>query len=187
MLPDPHPTSLRSATFPQGKAWVRRITPQKTSASGRGSPGRCRRRRGRSPCRDTAGNPVKDVKGNTVRQISTDKNGVARFADLPYGKYQITEVKTLPGYSLLTEPLDVTLPAEYTEEEAGKQKIDTANVFYSPKEGKYYITQLSYSVSDSAVLKMPDAGNGRYLAGMSGIVLIGAAVWYYSVRRRIYR
>ena len=136
---------------------------------------------------DTAGNPVKDVKGNTVRQISTDKNGAARFADLPYGKYQITEVKTLPGYSLLTEPLDVTLPAEYTEEEAGKQKIDTANVFYSPKEGKYYITQLSYSVSDSAVLKMPDAGNGRYLAGMSGIVLIGAAVWYYSVRRRIYR
>lgn len=136
---------------------------------------------------DAAGNPVKDVNGKAVRQISTDKDGIARFADLPYGKYQITEVKTLPGYSLLNKPLDVTLPVEYTEEEARKQKIDTANVFYSPKEGKFYITQLSYSVSDSAVLKMPNAGNGRYLAGMSGILLTGAAVLYYCMRRRICR
>ena len=132
------------------------------------------------------GNPVKDVNGNAVKQMCTEEDGMVRFTDLPYGKYQITEVKTLPGYSLLPDPLEVTLPAEYSEEEAGKQKIDTQNAFYSQKERKYYITQLQYTVSDSVLLKMPSAGTSGHFAGMSGLLLIGAAVVYFSMKKRVH-
>lgn len=135
---------------------------------------------------DMEGNPVKYVNGNAVGQMRTGEDGVVRFTDLPYGKYQITEVKTLPGYSLLPNPLEVTLPAEYTEEEAGKQRIDTQNAFYSQKERKYYITQLQYTVSDSVLLKMPSAGTSGHFAGMSGLLLIGAAVVYFSMKKRVH-
>ena len=92
----------------------------------------------------------------------------------------------MPGYSLLPDPLEVTLPAEYTEEEAGKQRIDTQNAFYSQKERKYYITQLQYTVSDSVLLKMPSAGTSGHFAGMSGLLLIGAAVVYFSMKKRVH-
>lgn len=136
---------------------------------------------------DKQGRQVTDCDGKPVQQMTTGKDGTVRFANLPYGNYQITEVKTQQGYSLLTEPLNVTLPVEYTEEEVKKEQVDTQNALYSPKEGKYYITQLQYSVSDSVTLKMPNAGSSKGLAWMSGILLIGGTVVCCSLRRRMSR
>ena len=133
---------------------------------------------------DEQGRPVRDLNGNILEDKTAAEDGSVAFTDLPYGKYRITEIKTQAGYSLLAKPLDVTLPAVYTEEEAEKEQIDTSHAFYSQKEGKYYITDLRYKVSDSITLQMPRAGKSRYYAGIPGLILIGAGgLWMIRKRK----
>lgn len=50
---------------------------------------------------------------STVRH--TDENGDVFFDNLDQGTYQITEIKTLDGNSLLKEPIIVTVPMTMTE------------------------------------------------------------------------
>ena len=55
---------------------------------------------------------------STIRH--TDENGDVFFDNLDQGIYQITEIKTLDGNSLLKEPIIVTLPMTMTEDEANE-------------------------------------------------------------------
>lgn len=44
--------------------------------------------------------------------VVTDEYGVAEFSDLPYGTYYLTETETIPGYTLLKEPVVIVLNKE---------------------------------------------------------------------------
>lgn len=78
----------------------------------------------------------------TVRH--TDADGKVFFDNLDQGTYQITEIKTLDGNSLLKEPIIVTVPMTMTEQEANAYgNVD----FTSAKEdvnysGKWYFTNV---------------------------------------------
>lgn len=115
-----------------------------------------------------------DQDGVAVETEVTDKNGVLDFVDLEVGEYTVKETKTIPGYSLLSEPIKVTIPLILTEEEVKEQSADKSKAV--EVEGNYYFYDQTYEVSNSAVLVLPKTGRkGIYLlfpAGF-GIVLLG--------------
>ena len=116
---------------------------------------------------------------STVRH--TDENGDVFFDNLDQGTYQITEIKTLDGNSLLKEPIIVTVPMTMTEQEANAYgNVD----FTSAKEdvnysGKWYFYECLFEVTNNATFKMPmtgDSGTWKYgFIGFGTIVAICAA------------
>lgn len=112
---------------------------------------------------------------STIRH--TDENGDVFFDNLDQGIYQITEIKTLDGNSLLKEPIIVTLPMTMTEDEAneyGNVNYETAkeDVNYS---GKWYFYECLYEITNNAVFKMPMTGDdGRWKYGFIGLGIVMA-------------
>lgn len=112
---------------------------------------------------------------STIRH--TDENGDVFFDNLDQGTYQITEIKTLDGNSLLKEPIIVTVPMTMTEQEANAYgNVD----FTSAKEdvnysGKWYFYECLFEITNNATFKIPmtgDSGTWKYgLAGF-GIVIV---------------
>ena len=110
---------------------------------------------------------------STVRH--TDENGDVFFDNLDQGTYQITEIKTLDGNSLLKEPIIVTVPMTMTEQEANSYgNVD----FTSAKEdvnysGKWYFYECLFEVTNNATFKMPMTGdNGTWKYGFIGLGII---------------
>ena len=103
------------------------------------------------------------------------ENGDVFFDNLDQGIYQITEIKTLDGNSLLKEPIIVTLPMTMTEDEAneyGNVNYETAkeDINYS---GKWYFYECLYEITNNAVFKMPMTGDdGKWKYGFIGFGFI---------------
>ena len=111
---------------------------------------------------------------STIRH--TDENGDVFFDNLDQGTYQITEIKTLDGNSLLKEPIIVTVPMTMTEQEANAYgNVD----FTSAKEdvnysGKWYFYECLFEITNNATFKMPmtgDSGTWKYGFAGFGIVI----------------
>ena len=114
---------------------------------------------------------------------TTDKNGQIVFDDLMPGSYTVTEVKTKDGYSLLKEPVEITLPYQLTDEEAREQQADTKKAVQY--DGDWYFYALSLDVTDEAVLRLPMTGGKTgvvYLGAMFGGICLG--VGFYTGRKR---
>ena len=112
---------------------------------------------------------------STVRH--TDENGDVFFDNLDQGTYQITEIKTLDGNSLLKEPIIVTVPMTMTEQEANAYgNVD----FTSAKEdvnysGKWYFYECLFEITNNATFKMPMTGDsGTWKYGFIGFGIIVA-------------
>lgn len=115
---------------------------------------------------------------STIRH--TDENGDVFFDNLDQGTYQITEIKTLDGNSLLKEPIIVTVPMTMTEQEANAYgNVD----FTSAKEdvnysGKWYFYECLFEITNNATFKMPmtgDSGTWKYgFIGLGIVMAIGA-------------
>ncbi|WP_276575692.1 SpaA isopeptide-forming pilin-related protein, partial [Bacillus cereus group sp. BfR-BA-01524] len=58
---------------------------------------------------------VQDDKGKVVTEVTTDKDGKANVSDLSVGKYKLVEMKSLPGYKKLTEPVSFEIKKGMTE------------------------------------------------------------------------
>ena len=58
------------------------------------------------------------LKEGGTTTLTTDKNGEVRFENLDQGSYEITEVKTVAGQTLLKEKIKVDLPITMTKKEA---------------------------------------------------------------------
>lgn len=112
---------------------------------------------------------------STVRH--TDENGDVFFDNLDQGTYQITEIKTLDGNSLLKEPIIVTVPMTMTEAEAneyGNVNYETAkeDKNYS---GKWYFYECLYEITNNATFKMPMTGDdGKWKYGFIGFGIVMA-------------
>lgn len=107
--------------------------------------------------------------------LSTDENGELAFEDLDQGKYQITEVKTAPGQSLLKEPIIVTLPMTMTDEEADEyENVDfsTANFDESYTDAWFFYDCL-YEITNTANFVVPTTGGlGTWTLGLVGAGVI---------------
>ncbi|MGH0430726.1 SpaA isopeptide-forming pilin-related protein, partial [Bacillus hominis] len=58
---------------------------------------------------------VQDEQGKVVTEVTTDKNGKAKIADLSVGKYKLVEKESLPGYKKLPEPVSFEIKKGMTE------------------------------------------------------------------------
>ncbi len=124
--------------------------------------------------------------GNTE---NSETYGTLTFTDLPAGTYKIIETKTPAGYITAGEPIIVTLPYTMTEEEIEDGKVDVNDPdfkgVYSEQDGVYYFYDLTYEVSNTAVLVMPNTGGNAWIIIVLAICGAAAAlVGVYTYRRR---
>ena len=110
--------------------------------------------------------------------MTTDKNGEIKFNNLDQGTYEITEVKTVAGQTLLKEKITVELPITMTKAEADKYgNVD----FASAKEdkgytGKWFFYSCLYEITNEPQFTIPQTGGfGGWKYGYLGFaVLLGA-------------
>lgn len=94
--------------------------------------------------------------GESLEQ-TTDASGQVRFENLNRGLYEVTEVKTVDGQTLLPEPIQVELPMAFTEEElADHPDVDLTNAVQI--EDTWYFFDATYEITNRANLAMPVAG-----------------------------
>lgn len=133
------------------------------------------------------GRPLKGVEFTLIKKGETDptkaikkytdNDGKINFEDVPMGQYILKETRTLDGYTLLKDPIEITLPFSVTETYANEEHIDLSKAIYSEKAQRYYFYELSYEIANTAIFKVPHTGM-RFqwillLAALSGFILIG--------------
>ncbi|MEK7017811.1 SpaA isopeptide-forming pilin-related protein [Bacillus sp. FSL R9-9410] len=96
---------------------------------------------------------VQDEAGTVVKELTTDKNGKAKVADLSVGKYKLVEVESLPGYKKLTEPISFEIKKGMTEVLSLKienEMVDTGNVEITKidKDNKAPLAGVTFVVQD---------------------------------------
>ena len=60
-------------------------------------------------------------------ETSTDENGIATFAGVGYGIYQLKEISTIPGYKPMTANMTLTLTKDKVTITDGKVNVDVEN------------------------------------------------------------
>lgn len=138
---------------------------------------------------DAAGEKAGTVTDDTgmlqAEAVATDENGEIRFTGLPIADYRMTEVETLEGYQLLAESVEFSLPYVMS----GGQNID-GYVTGSTEEGNYtkseleegvtYYYDVTYTVTNSALPKLPLTGISKNLIPLilAGTSFAGATILY---------
>lgn len=124
-----------------------------------------------------------------IKSAKTNDDGEVLFDDLAPGDYEITETNTLKGYTLLKEPIKVTLPLALTPEEAEEMKADTSKAVYDSEKKLYYFYTVSYKVDNDYSFDLPHTGFKdnlkTYLPLIAGmIVIVGVEVWICIGKKR---
>lgn len=117
-----------------------------------------------------------------TQTITTNSSGEADFTKIVPGTYQITEVQSPKGYTLLANPIEVTLP--YTAPSTDAPKTDTPTTA-TPIEidGTNYYYNITYTIKNNKLFNMPASG-GRFKATLIGIAVMIMAAGCYILRHR---
>lgn len=111
------------------------------------------------------------------QNITTNENGEADFTGIAPGSYQITEVQSPKGYTLLANPIEVTLP--YTASSTDVSTTDTPITI----DGTSYYYNITYTIKNNKLFNMPASG-GRFKATLIGIAVMIMAAGCYILRHR---
>ncbi|WP_283683455.1 SpaA isopeptide-forming pilin-related protein [Parablautia sp. Marseille-Q6255] len=118
------------------------------------------------------------LKEGETKRFQTDKKGEIAFENLDHGTYEITEVKTVPGQTLLKDKITVKLPITMTKAEAEKYgNVD----FKSAKEdsgytGKWFFYDCLYEITNEPQFILPQTGGfGGWSYGFIGVALLALA------------
>jgi len=150
--------------------------------------------------RESGGTAWTPIKWNSTSQtwvedtakegISTDNGGKIVFANLPLDStYRITEIDAPNGYSLLKEPIEVTLPYEINQSstEPAPDDYDFSKE-YANGTTSYYYNNVTFTITDVSVLNLPNSGNDltalMYILAGAGIALLGAGMYVIQRRHR---
>lgn len=127
---------------------------------------------------------VKDVNGEEYI-VETDDKGAAKFENLKSGDYRITEIQSPEGFSLLANPIEVTLP--YDVDVNNDSVVCTEGKTPVKYEGKTYYHDITYTIINNQLFTMPEAGGRNIfmmtLAGTAMIALAAGSTIYYRRRR----
>lgn len=123
----------------------------------------------------------KDVTDNLI----SDKNGTIELTALPFGEYDLTELQTASSYTLLEEPIHITLP--YTV--VGAEDTSSDDVFYVPGtdgNGVNYYYHLTYDISNSAAFRLPATGGTPILLWLTaaGCLMSGISIILFGSQRK---
>lgn len=128
-----------------------------------------------------------DKKTELVGEKETDENGEILFDDLDPGDYVLTETKTQPGYTLMKDPVDVTVPMALTTKEAKDMKADTSKGKYDKAKDLYYFYDLTYDVDNEKPPTPPLTGGFENWLSYLPIVLAMAlfiGLGIYQMKRK---
>lgn len=121
--------------------------------------------------------------------VKTNSKGEITFSNLDQGTYQITEVSTVSGHTLLKDPIVVTLPIKLSQSEiAAYGNVDTSKGKVDSVTGKTFFYSCLYEITNTPTFKPPMTGStGTWKYGFIGIAMIaivGAGVAVHTGRRR---
>lgn len=120
--------------------------------------------------------------------VTTDDDGMAVFGSLSPQDYVLTEAKTVEGYSLLKDNIEVTLPMAMTMEEIEENGADIDQSVYDEASGKYCFYDLTYHVGNTVTFQMPLTGGGQdtlYLLLAAGLAIVAAGAWMTLRKNKI--
>lgn len=89
---------------------------------------------------------------------TTDANGNIVWANLDQGEYQITEIKTVSGMTLLKDPINITLPITMTDKQAKDMSAATDQGKYDDYTNKWFFYEATFDVTNNVSFKMPTTG-----------------------------
>lgn len=105
-------------------------------------------------------------------QTTTDAAGNIEWGNLDQGEYEITEVKTISGHTLLKDPIHVTLPITMTDKQAKAMSAATDQGKFDDTDGLWYFFEATYEVTNTATFSIPTTGgNGVWVYGIAGFGL----------------
>ena len=131
-----------------------------------------------------------DSEDQVVDTKTTEDDGKATFTDIPFGDYTIVETETAEGYSLLAEPISVTIPLVMTADDAQANDADTTNAFYDEATDSYIFFALTYNVTDDVTFVLPTTGSNNLAVmaiGGIGMLIVLAGGWLVYRRKRGYK
>ncbi|MCM3191381.1 SpaA isopeptide-forming pilin-related protein [Bacillus subtilis] len=136
-------------------------------------------------------------KGEVVTKGTTDKNGIAHFDNLPYGKYTYKETIAPEGYLINEEifSFEIKKDGQIIQHTVADQKkaVAAAPVFEKTKsvvkiEKEEFVKPVEKIVKEEQpdkVNKLPNTGNpDQYRAVMIGLILIIIGTFGYFLKRR---
>ncbi|SOB73194.1 von Willebrand factor type A domain [Anaerobutyricum hallii] len=129
------------------------------------------------------GNSYEEVSrgDKTNYTVTTNDKGEAQFTGLEEGTYRITEIKAKNGYSLLANPIEVTLPYQVSGDSNAVRIDENKAVTYDGKENCYF--DITYTIVNNKLFNMPASG-GRFKATLIGIAVMIMAAGCYILRHR---
>ena len=130
---------------------------------------------------------IKDEDGKVIDTQTSGDNGEAVFENLYPGTYTITETSTVPGHTLLKDPLKVTVPIQMSAEEAEDKGVDKDQCLYYPEANVYLLNNLVYEVTNHSNFVLPVTGGhtgvGVYLPLLLGIIILIIAYVVYRKKQ----
>lgn len=118
---------------------------------------------------------IRLLKEGETKILTTDKNGEITFDNLDQGTYEITEVKTVPGQTLLKDKITVELPITMSRAEAENYgNVD----FTSAKEdsgytNKWFFYGCLYEITNEPQFHLPQTGGfGGWKYGVIGLAVL---------------
>ena len=89
---------------------------------------------------------------------TTDANGNITWSNLDQGEYQITEIQTVSGMTLLKDPINITLPITMTDKQAKAMSAATDLGKFDNYTNKWYFYEATFDVTNNVSFKMPTTG-----------------------------
>lgn len=130
------------------------------------------------------------VTGETPQSKSTGTDGRLVFSNLKEGNYLLTETKTLSGYTLLKEPVKITIPYKVeASPDTGISYVASDDVIgvTDGNQTKYY--NLTYTITNGQSFDMPQTGGtttGRFMrcGAVLSVTAAGVLLCQRAGRRR---
>ena len=98
------------------------------------------------------------LKQGDTAKATTDASGNIVWDNLDQGEYQIVETKTVSGMTLLTKPINITLPITMSDQEAKAMSAATDQGKYDSYTNKWFFYEATFDVTNNVTFKMPTTG-----------------------------
>ena len=130
--------------------------------------------------------------GKTIVR-STDWEGNCYFDNLDQGDYEITEIKTAMGQTLLKDPIKFSIPFKMTQEEARDygENLDMSKAKEDKDyTNKFFFFECTYEITNTPTFGLPETGaTGTWKYGFVGLGIalaagVGTAGMVVTKRRR---
>lgn len=116
--------------------------------------------------------------GKTIVR-STDWEGNCYFDNLDQGDYEITEIKTAMGQTMLKDPIKFSIPFKMTQEEARDygENLDMSKAKEDKDyTNKWFFFECTYEITNTPTFHLPETGaTGTWKYGFVGLGIALAA------------